>query len=119
MKTQEELIALKKEYEALNAKLKELTEEELKEVTGGMRTGGDIYIGWFSKSNDKGEEFNMTKEELTALKKEYEEFNNKLKELTEEELKVVIGGFIPPYPPSAPANKDRDLIKENTETVLR
>lgn len=47
-----------KEYETLNNKLKELTEEELKLVTGGtqecdgflgnpsgMRTGGDINIG--------------------------------------------------------------------------
>ena len=35
MKTQEELNALKKEVEALNAKLAELTEEELEQVTGG------------------------------------------------------------------------------------
>ena len=34
MKTQEELRELKEEYEALNNKLKELTEEELKLVTG-------------------------------------------------------------------------------------
>lgn len=37
-KTKEELIELKKEYEALNIKLKELTDAELKEVVGG---GGD------------------------------------------------------------------------------
>ena len=35
MKTQEELKQLKAEYEALNNKLKELTDVELKEVTGG------------------------------------------------------------------------------------
>ena len=35
-KTQEELSRLKKEYEALNDKLKELDEDELKEVTGGI-----------------------------------------------------------------------------------
>lgn len=34
-KTQEELNELKKEYEILNNKLTELTEEELKQVTGG------------------------------------------------------------------------------------
>ena len=58
MKTKEQLKQLKEEYEALNIKLKELTEEELKLVTGGtqecdgflcnpsgMRTGGDIFIG--------------------------------------------------------------------------
>lgn len=35
MKTQEELTQLKHEYETLNNKLKDLTEDELKEVTGG------------------------------------------------------------------------------------
>ena len=34
-KTQEELNALKKEVETLNNKLKELTDEELAQVTGG------------------------------------------------------------------------------------
>ena len=34
-KTKEELNALKKEIEALNEKCRELTPEELKEVTGG------------------------------------------------------------------------------------
>ena len=36
MKTQEELNALKKEIETLNEKLKELTEEELALVSGGV-----------------------------------------------------------------------------------
>ena len=36
MKTQNELNAIKKELEGLNNKLRELTEEELKEVAGGM-----------------------------------------------------------------------------------
>ena len=35
MKTKEELNALKTEVEELNAKLSELSEEELKEVAGG------------------------------------------------------------------------------------
>ena len=35
-KTQEELNTLKVEYEILNNKLKELTEDELNEVTGGV-----------------------------------------------------------------------------------
>ena len=33
-----------------------------------------------------------TQEELTQLKTEYETLNNKLKELSEDELKIVIGG---------------------------
>ena len=36
MKTKEELNALKNEVEALNAKLAELTEDELVQVTGGL-----------------------------------------------------------------------------------
>lgn len=34
-KTKEELVQLKQEYESLNDKLKNLSEEELKEVVGG------------------------------------------------------------------------------------
>ena len=39
MKTKEELNALKEEVEALNKKLHELTEEELKQVSGGVSIG--------------------------------------------------------------------------------
>lgn len=35
MKTKEELVKLKEEYESLNKKLEDLSEEELLEVTGG------------------------------------------------------------------------------------
>ena len=35
MKTKEELKKLKEEYEKLNEKLKELSDDELKQVTGG------------------------------------------------------------------------------------
>ena len=38
MKTKEELTALKKEVEALNKKLAELSEDELAVVTGGAET---------------------------------------------------------------------------------
>ena len=37
MKSKEELNALKKEVEALNKKLAELNENELEQVTGGMK----------------------------------------------------------------------------------
>ena len=40
MKTKEELNQLKTEYEALNTKLQELTEDELKQVTGGTGLPG-------------------------------------------------------------------------------
>ena len=39
MKTQEELSELKEEVETVNKKLRELTEEELKQVTGGVMNG--------------------------------------------------------------------------------
>ena len=37
MKTQEELKNIKEEYEALNRKLAELTDDELEQVTGGTK----------------------------------------------------------------------------------
>ena len=39
MKTKEELNELKKEYENVKSKLSELSEDELKEVTGGYHCG--------------------------------------------------------------------------------
>ena len=44
MKTPEELNALKKEAEAVNRKLEELTEEELSQVTGGISNEGGLVI---------------------------------------------------------------------------
>ena len=42
-KSKEELNALKKEVEAVNEKLNELTEEEIAQVTGGAR------ISWYQQ----------------------------------------------------------------------
>ena len=44
MKTKEELNALKEEVETLNAKLAELTDEELEQVTGGSYVGYEIFF---------------------------------------------------------------------------
>lgn len=41
MKTKEELIQLKEEYERLNKKLAALNEEELEQVTGGITLDGE------------------------------------------------------------------------------
>lgn len=58
MKTQEELNDLKKEYEALNNKLQELSEEELISITGGHSVVPNIidFNGLFppSTSDDLG-----------------------------------------------------------------
>ena len=43
MKTKEELDTLKEEVETLNKKLRELTEEELAQVTGGQYYPGTTY----------------------------------------------------------------------------
>ena len=58
MKTKEELNALKEEFETLNAKLAELTEDELKEVVGGasgsvdsLRLGDPSHPGSGNVSN--------------------------------------------------------------------
>lgn len=45
MKTKEELNVLKKEFESLSAKLAELTEDELKLVTGGASGMVDSLCG--------------------------------------------------------------------------
>ena len=42
MKTPEELNALKNKVETLNKKLAELTDEELKQVTGGVSRGSPV-----------------------------------------------------------------------------
>ena len=41
MKTKEELQQLKKEFEELNSKLKQLSEDELKEVCGGINNNDE------------------------------------------------------------------------------
>ena len=45
MKTKEELIALKNEFEALNARLAQLTDEELAQVAGGLGSGEAASFG--------------------------------------------------------------------------
>ena len=52
MKTKEELNALKNEVEALNKKLAELNEDELKQVSGGY----EIYFYNLKHSENDGEE---------------------------------------------------------------
>lgn len=60
-----------------------------------------------------------TKEELQELKKEYETLNQKLAELTEDELKQVVGGFVVPtydpnYAPHTYFDKTTEF-EQNTE----
>ena len=46
MKTREELNALKKEVETVSKKLSELTEEELKQVAGGIKVTVEDDSSW-------------------------------------------------------------------------
>ncbi len=46
MKTKEELNALKSEVETLNGKLAELSEDELKQVVGGMKVVVENESSW-------------------------------------------------------------------------
>ena len=58
MKTKEELTALKAEVEAVNAKLTELTEEELAQVCGGAavaQLGGAGFPGYIYKFDAEGQ----------------------------------------------------------------
>ena len=61
MKTKEELNALREEVEALSKKLAELSEEELKEVAGGLAPGRRY---WYSMGgeNDGFESFGNSEE---------------------------------------------------------
>ena len=60
-KTPEELNALKTEYKALTKKLKELTDDELMQVTGGNGVLGDEEIIWlYEVSHDANQAGNPT-----------------------------------------------------------
>ena len=53
-----------------------------------------------------------TKEELNKIKNEVESVNNKLHELTPEELEQVTGGSNRPHPPiGAPFDHDKTTLK--------
>ena len=70
MKTNEELNALKQEFETMNKKLRELTEEELAQVTGGGTdfTYDDI-MQYINNGDDfwARELFNLIQYSLTPL----------------------------------------------------
>ena len=51
-----------------------------------------------------------TKEELNALKNEFEEMNAKLAELTDEEMELVLGGW------EHPPKKKRPIHRDNQNT---
>lgn len=68
-KTKEELSALKQEYKTLTEKLKSLSEEELKQVTGGDALG----LGYYEPSTGGGSCYIPSERSLLDL----EQNNNK------------------------------------------
>lgn len=54
MKTKEELNILKKEVEALNKKLEDLTDEELEQVASGIAPGRTYWKGNSRPKEDNG-----------------------------------------------------------------
>ena len=81
MKTQEELNALKEEVETLNRKLAELTEEELAQVSGGVR----LILREGSKSTEV-----VAKNEVKLREYAVEEHLKIAKELYESSMKSTI-----------------------------
>ena len=51
MKTKEELNAIKEEVDTLNKKLRELTDEELAQVTGGSKDQTQLWLNVDSTKN--------------------------------------------------------------------
>ena len=87
MKTKEELCALKEEVNALNAKLAELSEDELKMVSGGVSESGMLDNILQELTNWLDKHPNATKLDIyQILNEKKDEYSN---ELTEEEMNLL------------------------------
>ena len=89
-KTQEELTQLKKEYETLNNKLKELTEDELRLVTGGSSLGQtDCDYQPFIQEGNCAQEASTTPEGRTI-----EYANSNIKQLNQKIVQVEVQKYV-------------------------
>ena len=87
MKTKEELNALKSEIETLNKKLAELSEDELKQVSGGVSESGILDNILQELTNWLDKHPNATKLDIyQILNEKKDEYSN---ELTEEEMNLL------------------------------
>ena len=87
MKTKEELNALKEEVETLNKKLAELSEDELKQVSGGVSESGILDNILQELTNWLDKHPNATKLDIyQILNEKKDEYSN---ELTEEEMNLL------------------------------
>ena len=87
MKTKEELNAMKEEVETLNKKLAELSEDELKQVSGGVSESGILDNILQELTNWLDKHPNATKLDIyRILNEKKDEYSN---ELTEEEMNLL------------------------------
>ena len=87
MKTKEELNAIKNEVEALNKKLAELNEDELKQVSGGVSESCILDNILQELTNWLDKHPNATKLDIyQILNEKKDEYSN---ELTEEEMNLL------------------------------
>ena len=87
MKTKEELNALKEEVATLNKRLAELTEDELKQVSGGVSETGILDNILQELTNWLDKHPNATKLDIyRILNEKKDEYSN---ELTEEEMNLL------------------------------
>ena len=87
MKTKEELNALKEEVETLNSKLAELSEDELKQVSGGVSESGILDNILQELTNWLDKHPNATKLDIYQILNEKKDgYSN---ELTEEEMNLL------------------------------
>ena len=87
MKTKEELNALKEEVETLNKKLAELSEDELKQVSGGVSESGILDNILQELTNWLDKHPNATKLDIYQILNEKKDENSN--ELTEEEMNLL------------------------------
>ncbi len=98
MKTKEELLALKEEYDRLNTLLQELSEDELREVTGGYGPLLPIAIPSLQSIDDKRLIKSFPSPEIT-VKSNAEDHNVMLPDRLAHDGAVLITGKEPPVQP--------------------
>lgn len=87
MKTKEELNTLKNEVEILNKKLAELTDDEMKQVTGGQGESGRLDAILYEVSNWLNAHPNATNSDIYKLL--YDKMMANADKLTEDELRAL------------------------------
>lgn len=82
-KTKEELQQLKNRYESLNKELKELTEEELRQVIGGfanveLEQAGNNYNNFMQSQEEAQQEVNQAQSRIEYAHNDIDALNKKI-----------------------------------------